>query len=150
MYSMYSTLVPYVFNFTNVTHLIFRFIFIFDVKSSCHRSSGMVFIDIAIAATLNVYFDVANVCRFAIELIESNQDRLKAAIILKEKLDYNEQMIHHLILTATVSIKHTETTEKKKIWLHRQACCSNYSIFNINKIFFHRIFPFIFIAKLHF
>lgn len=44
--------------------------------------------------------------RFAIELIESNQDRLKAAIILKEKLDYNEQMIYHLLLTATVSIEY--------------------------------------------
>lgn len=35
--------------------------------------------------------------------MESNQDRLKAAVILKEKLDYNEQMIYHLVLAATVS-----------------------------------------------
>lgn len=49
-------------------------------------------------------FATISFCRFAIELIESNQDRLKAAIILKEKLDYNEQMIYHVLLTASVSI----------------------------------------------
>lgn len=45
------------------------------------------------------------VTRFAIDLIESNQDRLRAAIILNEKLDYNEQMIYHLLLTVSVSIE---------------------------------------------
>lgn len=34
---------------------------------------------------------------------ESNQDRLKAVIVVKEKLDYNEQMIYHLMLSVTVS-----------------------------------------------
>lgn len=68
---------------------------------------------------------VCVIYRFAIELIESNQERVKAAIILKEKLDYNDQMIYHLILTATVSIKPSNHVE-----------CINYSIFNINKIDF--------------
>lgn len=41
--------------------------------------------------------------RFAIEVLESNQDRLKALVVLKDKLDYNEQMIYHLVLAVTVS-----------------------------------------------
>lgn len=35
--------------------------------------------------------------------MESNQDTLKAAVVLNDKLDYNEQMIYHIILSATVS-----------------------------------------------
>lgn len=50
--------------------------------------------------------------RFAIELIENNQDRLKAVVILKEKLDYNEQMIYHLVLSVTVSIQFN-------LWMHQ-------------------------------
>lgn len=51
----------------------------------------------------DVNFSIFFTHRFSIELMESNQDRLKAAVILMEKLDYNEQMIYHLVLAATVS-----------------------------------------------
>lgn len=35
---------------------------------------------------------------FAVEVLESHQDRLRAALILKQKLDYNENMIFHIPL----------------------------------------------------
>lgn len=40
--------------------------------------------------------------RFSIEMIENNQDKLRAAVVLRDQLDYNEKMIYHLMLTATV------------------------------------------------
>lgn len=72
--------------------------------------------------------------RFAIELIESNQDRLKAAIILKEKLDYNEQMIYHLLLTATVSI---ECIDASVIWYQMQS--KKRSVIQIDWVKYHRL-----------
>lgn len=43
-----------------------------------------------------------NACRtFAIKVLESHQDRLRAAIVLKEKLDYNENMIFNIPLFTT-------------------------------------------------
>ena len=38
---------------------------------------------------------------FAIEVLESHQDRLRAAIVLKQKLDYNENMIFNILLFTT-------------------------------------------------
>lgn len=46
---------------------------------------------------------VYRVNRFSIELVENNQDKLRAVVVLRDKLDYNEKMIYHLMLTATVS-----------------------------------------------
>lgn len=45
---------------------------------------------------------VCTTCRaFAVEVLESRQDRLRAAIVLKEKLDYNENMIFNIPLYTT-------------------------------------------------
>jgi hypothetical protein len=38
---------------------------------------------------------------FSIEILESHQDRLRAAVVLKQKLDYNENMIFNIPLYAT-------------------------------------------------
>lgn len=48
----------------------------------------------------------SRIYRFSIEVMESNQDELRAAVVLRDKLDYNEQMIYHIILSATVSDEH--------------------------------------------
>lgn len=43
-----------------------------------------------------------NACEtFAIQVLESHQDRLRAAIVLKQKLDYNEKMIFNIPLFTT-------------------------------------------------
>uniref|UniRef100_A0A182QKL0 Cadherin domain-containing protein n=1 Tax=Anopheles farauti TaxID=69004 RepID=A0A182QKL0_9DIPT len=39
--------------------------------------------------------------KFAIEVTESQQDRLTAAVVLKQPLDYNERMIYRLLLDAS-------------------------------------------------
>uniref|UniRef100_A0A182NLH5 Cadherin domain-containing protein n=1 Tax=Anopheles dirus TaxID=7168 RepID=A0A182NLH5_9DIPT len=39
--------------------------------------------------------------KFAIEVTESQQDRLTAAVVLKQPLDYNERMIYQLLLDAS-------------------------------------------------
>lgn len=86
-----------VFNFTNVSTFKFSS---FSIFPSCPH-----IVMSSMPRHLIWYLAHTRAYRFAIELIESNQERVKAAIILKEKLDYNEQMIYHLILTATVSIE---------------------------------------------
>lgn len=42
--------------------------------------------------------------RFSIEVIKNNQYNLSAAVVLRDKLDYNEKMIYHMMLTATVCV----------------------------------------------
>lgn len=45
---------------------------------------------------------VCTACQaFAVEVLESHQDRLRAALVLKEKLDYNENMIFNIPLFTT-------------------------------------------------
>lgn len=39
--------------------------------------------------------------KFAIETLESGQDRLTASVVLKGRLDYNERMIYQILLEAT-------------------------------------------------
>lgn len=36
------------------------------------------------------------------KILESNQDKLSAAVVLDDKLDYNERMIYQILLTASV------------------------------------------------
>lgn len=42
------------------------------------------------------------VYRFSVKILESNQDKLSAAVVLDDKLDYNERMIYQILLTASV------------------------------------------------
>lgn len=42
--------------------------------------------------------------RFTLELKENNQDKLRASVVLNDRLDYNDQMIYHMILAATVNL----------------------------------------------
>ncbi|XP_052863844.1 cadherin-87A [Anopheles cruzii] len=39
--------------------------------------------------------------KFSVEVTESQQDRLTAAVVLKEKLDYNDRMIYQILLDAS-------------------------------------------------
>lgn len=41
--------------------------------------------------------------------MESTHDELQASVVLKEKLDYNEQMIYHIKLLATDGTHSSET-----------------------------------------
>lgn len=77
----------------SITGFVCRFVFLSPHVSAFNWIMSFVWCE----------FSIFHTHRFSIELIESNQDRLKAAVILMEKLDYNEQMIYHLVLAATVS-----------------------------------------------
>lgn len=52
---------------------------------------------------------------FAIEVLESHQDRLKAAIVLKQKLDYNENMIFNIPLFTTDGLFNASTSMEVRV-----------------------------------
>lgn len=41
-------------------------------------------------------------CSFTLKILKSEQDILRAAVVLAGKLDYNERMIYQIELKATV------------------------------------------------
>ncbi|CRK91477.1 CLUMA_CG005143, isoform A [Clunio marinus] len=53
--------------------------------------------------------------KFEIKVLESHQDRLKAAIVLKEKLDYNENMIFNIPLLTTDGLFNTTTSMEVRV-----------------------------------
>lgn len=52
---------------------------------------------------------------FAVQVLESHQDRLRAAIVLKQKLDYNENMIFTLPLFTSDGLFNATTTIEVRI-----------------------------------
>lgn len=55
-------------------------------------------------------------CRtFAIEVLESHQDRLRAALVLKEKLDYNENMIFNIPLFTSDGLFNATTSMEVRV-----------------------------------
>lgn len=60
------------------------------------------------------YWCVCFARRFSIELLENNQDKLRAAVVLRDKLDYNDKMIYHLQLTATVRVRQNSRIVNEK------------------------------------
>lgn len=52
---------------------------------------------------------------FAIEVLESHQDRLRAAIVLKQKLDYNENMIFSIPLFTSDGVFNATATMEVRV-----------------------------------
>lgn len=52
---------------------------------------------------------------FSIQVLESHQDRLRAAIVLKQKLDYNENMIFSIPLFTTDGLFNASTSMEVRI-----------------------------------
>uniref|UniRef100_A0A336M3D8 CSON011390 protein n=1 Tax=Culicoides sonorensis TaxID=179676 RepID=A0A336M3D8_CULSO len=48
--------------------------------------------------------------KFSVKILESNQDKLSAAVVLDDKLDYNERMIYQILLTATDGLFNATTS----------------------------------------
>jgi hypothetical protein len=59
--------------------------------------------------------------RFSLKSLESNQDTLRAAVILKDKLDFNERMIYQLLLLASVSTEYIYTVRGSGVFATRVA-----------------------------
>lgn len=49
-------------------------------------------------------------CRFRLAITQSDQNQLKASLVLNDKLDYNDKMIYHIQLNATDAV-HYQTTD---------------------------------------
>lgn len=52
---------------------------------------------------------------FGVEVLESHQDRLRAAIVLKQKLDYNENMIFNIPLLTTDGLFNSSTSMEVRV-----------------------------------
>lgn len=52
---------------------------------------------------------------FSVEVLESHQDRLRAAIVLKQKLDYNENMIFNIPLLTTDGLFNSSTSMEVRV-----------------------------------
>lgn len=53
----------------------------------------------------------ADACdKFSVTILDSSQDRLRAAVILKEKLDYNERMLYQISLVSSDGLHNASTS----------------------------------------